>query len=81
MGMNGTRVLRWMGSLAAGWFLLVPAGGEMKPVAGQPESLARWTHLGAFQSALACELARQARSDRERSRAICVFSDDPRLRR
>jgi hypothetical protein len=80
MRMNGTHVLRWVGSLAAGWFLLLPAS-DMKPVAGQSESLAAWTHLGAFDSALACELARQAKSDRERSRAVCVFSEDPRLRR
>jgi hypothetical protein len=80
-GMNRTRVVRWMGSLAAGWFLLLPAGGDVKPVASQMESLVTWTHLGSFESAMACELARQARPDRERSRAICVFSDDPRLRR
>jgi len=81
MHMSGARVLMWVGSLAAGWFLLLPASGDVKPVAGQSESLMAWTHLGAFDSALACELARQAKSDRERSRAICVFSEDPRLRR
>jgi hypothetical protein len=52
MGMNGTRMVRWVG-----------------------------TNLGSFESALACELARQAKSDRDRSRAICVFSEDTRLRR
>ena len=80
MHMSGARVLRWVGSLAAGWFLLLPAS-DMKPVAGQSESLVAWTHLGAYESALACELARQAKSERERSRAICMFSEDPRLRR
>ena len=79
--MNRTHVLRWVGSLAAGWFLLMPASGDLKPVTGKAESLAAWTHLGAFESALGCELARQAKSDRERSRAVCVFSEDPRLRR
>lgn len=81
MGMNGTWMVRWVGSLAAGWFLLLPAGGDMKPIAGQSESLAGWSNLGSFESALACELARQAKSDRDRSRAICVFSEDTRLRR
>lgn len=74
-------MLRWIGSLAAGWVLLIPVGDDVKPAATQSEALAGWRHLGSFESALACELARQARSDRERSRAVCVFSDDPRLRR
>jgi hypothetical protein len=81
MSTNRARVMRWMGSLAAGWFLLIPTSGDLKPVHGRSESIAGWTHLGSFESALACELARQAKSERERSRAICVFSDDPRLRR
>jgi hypothetical protein len=81
MRMNRTRVMRWIGSLAAGWFLLMPASGDLKPATGKAESLTAWTHLGAFESALGCELARQAKSERERSRAICVFSEDPRLRR
>lgn len=70
-----------MVTLALGWHLLLPSSDEMKPVATQSESLGGWTHLGSFDSALACELARQAKSDRERSRAVCVFSEDPRLRR
>lgn len=81
MSTNGTRVMRWIGSLAAGWFLLLPTSGDLKPVPGHSASLAGWTQLGSFASALACELARQAKSERERSRAICVFSDDPRLHR
>lgn len=72
---------KWIGPLAAGWHLLLPTSGDVKPITGQPETLAGWRHLGSFDSAMACELARQARSDRERSHAVCVFSDDPRLRR
>ena len=79
--MKRSRLLKWIGSLAVGWYLLLPSSGDLKPVANQPETLAGWINLGAYDSAMACELARQSRSDRERSRAVCVFSDDPRLRR
>jgi hypothetical protein len=79
--MKRSRMLEWIGSLAAGWYLLVPTSGDPKPVVNQPETLAGWIKLGAYDSAMACEFARQSRSDRERLRAVCVFSDDPRLRR
>jgi hypothetical protein len=79
--MNRPLVLKWIGSAVAGWFLLFPAPGDPKSAADPSESLVTWRKLGAFDSALACELARLAKSDRERSQAVCVFSDDPRLRR
>lgn len=81
MRLNGWLTRKGIVTLALGWHLLIPNGGELKPVASQPESLVGWIHLGSFDSALACELARQAKSERERSRAVCVFSDDPRLPR
>ncbi|HEY7038268.1 MAG TPA: hypothetical protein VID28_05420 [Methylomirabilota bacterium] len=74
-------MLKRIGALAVAWYLLLPNGGEFKPVANQSESLAGWRQLGAFDSALACELARLAKPERERSHAVCVLSDDPRLRR
>ena len=76
---GGARVLRWIGSPAVGWYLLIPVGDDAKPAeSGSP---AGWSRPGSFESALACELARPARSDRERSRAVRAFSDDCRPRR
>ena len=73
---------KWIGTVLLGWYLLLPYRGDLKPAFGQAESLPRWQRVGAYDSALGCELARQARMERDRAlvmTAVCVISDDPRL--
>jgi hypothetical protein len=73
---------KWVGVVLLGWYLLLPYRSDVKPAAGQPDtSLPRWQRVGAYDSALGCELARQARMERDRAlvmTGVCVVSDDSR---
>ena len=68
---------KWIGTVLLGWYLPLPYRGDVKPATGQSDSLPRWQRVGAYQSALGCELARQARMERDRAlvmTGVCVLS-------
>jgi hypothetical protein len=70
-----------VGAVLLGWYLLLPFRDDGKPIAGPPDPFPKWQRVGAYDSALGCELARQARIVRDRTvvmTAVCVMSDEPR---
>jgi hypothetical protein len=70
-----------IGVVLLGWYLLLPHRDDGPPGTNQPASFEKWHRVGAYDSALGCELARQARIGRDRTllmTAVCVMSEEPR---
>ncbi len=81
--------LRHAAALAlVGWYLMVPPEPPPDGMSDPSTPLSRWHTIGSFDCAQACERIRAAAIEKEprklrraaEQNALCIASDDPRLK-